>query len=171
MKRNVVSVAATAILALCIVSPISLPTKLVYNSSPSAPVGLYWIDDGDAKRGDYVLVHVPDRMRNLIEERRYVPPDTPLIKRVAGAKGDRVCRQEGRILINDMVVAVARNTDGLGRIMPKWDGCHALSGARVFLLQDHADSFDSRYFGPVDRRLIIGRATYLRLPWRKHRPS
>jgi len=38
-------------------------------------------------------------------------------------------------------------------------------------LQDHPQSFDGRYFGPVDRRLVIGRATMLRLPWRKHEKS
>ena len=36
--------------------------------------------------------------------------------------------------------------------MPDWHGCHILTEQTVFLLQDHPQSFDGRYFGPVDRR-------------------
>ncbi|CAN0597380.1 unnamed protein product, partial [Laminaria digitata] len=35
--------------------------------------------------------------------------------------------------------------------------------------QDHPKSFDGRYFGPIDRRLIIGRARLLRFSWWKGR--
>ena len=171
MKRIVVIFAAVPVLALAVASAVSLPTKLIYNGSPSAPVGFYWIDDHRAERGDYVLVRVPDRVRNLVEERRYLPPDTPLIKHIAGADGDRVCRRDREIVIDGVTVTVARYEDGLGRDMPVWTGCHILRERRVFLLQQHPQSFDSRYFGPVDRSLIIGRATYLRPPWRKREQS
>lgn len=170
MRRLVPIVAAIPVLALAIASAVSLPTKLIYNGSPSAPVGFYWIDDHRAERRDFVLVRVPDRVQNLVEERRYLPPDVPLIKRVAGADGDVVCRRDREIIIDGVTVTVARYEDALGRDMPVWTGCHVLGDRRVFLLQQHSQSFDSRYFGPVDRSLIIGRATYLRPPWRKHDP-
>lgn len=171
MRRLVLIGTALPILGLAIASATNLPTKLIYNGSPSAPVGFYWIDDLRAERGDYVLVRTPERVRNLVEERRYLPPDTPLIKRVAGAHGDRVCRRHREIIIDGVTVTVARYEDGLGRRMPAWTGCHILRERRVFLLQQHPESFDSRYFGPADRSLIIGRATYLRPPWRQHGPS
>ncbi len=171
MRRLVLVGTALPILGLAIASATNLPTKLIYNGSPSAPNGFYWIDDRRAERGDYVLVHTPERVRNLVEERRYLPPDTPLIKRVAGANGDVVCRRNREILIDGVTVTIARNVDGLGRRMPVWTGCHVLHERRVFLLQQHPDSFDSRYFGPVDRSLIVGRATYLRPPWQKREQS
>ena len=171
MRRFVLIVAVISVLALGIASAVRLPTKLIFNGSLSAPVGFYWIDDRRAERGDYVLVRTPERVRNLMEERRYLPPDTPLIKRVAGANGDVVCRRNREILIDGVTVTMARNVDGLGRRMPVWTGCHVLQERRVFLLQQHPDSFDSRYFGPVDRSLIVGRATYLRPPWQKRGPS
>ena len=155
------------VFALAIASVESLPTKLIYNASESAPIGLYWIDDQPAERGDYVLVRVPDRVRNLVVGRGYLPPDTPLIKRILGVDGDVVCRRNREILIDGVTVAVAQISDGLGREMPVWSGCYVLHERCVFLLQQHPNSFDSRYFGPVDRRLIIGRATRLRLPLRK----
>ena len=171
MKRKVLLATALPVLALAVASAVSVPKKLIYNASDSAPVGFYWLDNRPIMRGDYVLVHVPERVRQLVESREYLPPDIPLIKRVAAVEGDEICRSGDEIRINGESVARAQISDGLGRPMPVWRGCHLLHERRVFLLQDHPQSFDSRYFGPVDRRLIIGRATRLRPLWRKDEPS
>lgn len=171
MRRFWLISTGIAVFALAFASLVSLPKKLIYNPSASAAIGLYWIDNQRIERDDYVLVRVPDRVRNLVVERGYLPPDVPLLKRVVGLNGDRVCRRGDEIFVNGQLVATANSHDGLGRAMPDWHGCHMLTERSVFLLQDHPQSFDGRYFGPVDRRLIIGRATYLRPPWRKHHPS
>ena len=163
MRRVVLFAAALAVLALGIASMVSLPKKLLYNGSASAPVGFYWLDDGSFQRGDFVALQVPERIRELVEDRGYLPPNVPLIKRIVGGPGDEICRIGLEVRINGVTIAMAQIVDGSGREMPFWSGCHVLHGRRVFLLQDNPDSFDSRYFGPVDRRLIIGRATQLRL--------
>jgi len=167
MRRLSLLGAAIPVLALAVASFVSLPRKLVYNASASAPIGFYWIDQERVSRGDYVFVRLPERVRKLVEERRYLPPDVPLIKRIAGIAGEKICRRGQEILIDGVTVAVAQRSDGLDRELPKWQGCHILTQSTVFLLQDHPQSFDSRYFGPVDRSLIIGRAARLRFPWRK----
>ena len=159
------------VIALGLASVASLPKKLIYNASESATIGLYWIDKRPVARGDYVLVSVPERVRNLVIERRYLPPNVPLLKRAVGLDGDRICRRREEISVNGRVVAIAKRRDGQGRDMPDWHGCHILTGHMVFQLQDHPQSFDGRYFGPVDSRLIIGRATRLRLPWRSSEQS
>ena len=166
MRRILLITTAIPVLALAVTSFVDVPKKLIYNASASAPIGLYWLDNRPIERGDYVLVRVPERVRNLVEERGYLPPDVPLVKRVVGLNGDRICRRFGEISIDGLVVATAKRRDGQGREMPDWHGCHILTEHSVFLLQDHPQSFDGRYFGPVDRRLIVGRATRLRLPWR-----
>ena len=171
MRSAVLVPTMVSVLALAVASAVGLPKKLIYNASESTPVGFYWVDEGAISRGDYVYVHMPERVRKLVVERGYLPPDVPLVKRVVGLNGDRICRVGIEIFLDGAVVATAKERDGLGRHMPDWHGCHILSEQTVFLLQDHPQSFDSRYFGPVDRRLIIGRATPLRLPWRKHGPS
>ena len=171
MRRIWLIATAVPALALAVASLVSLPKKLIYNASASAPMGLYWLDNRPVERGDYVLVRVPDRVWNLVIERGYLPPDVPLLKRVVGVNGDRICRQSDEISVNGSVVASAKRRDGQGREMPDWNGCHILTEQTVFLLQDHPQSFDGRYFGPVDRRLIIGRATWLRLPWRNREQS
>lgn len=170
MKRATLLMTAVPVLVLGLASVVSLPKKLIYNASESAPVGFYWRDDRPVERGDFVLVHVPERVRSLVAGRGYLPPDIPLIKRVAAASGDEICRRSHEILINGESVAIAHDVDGSGRSMPVWRGCHTLYERHIFLLQDHPQSFDGRYFGPVDRRLIIGRLTRLHLPWRKDDP-
>ena len=167
MRGQWLFLTALPVLALAIASTVSLPKKLIYNASASAPIGFYWIADRPIERGDYVLARVPERVRKLVEERGYLPADVPLIKRVTGVDGDEICRFGQEILINKTLVAVALERDPSGRELPRWSGCVLLEREDFFLLQDHPRSFDSRYFGPVGRRLIIGRATRLRLPWRK----
>ena len=46
--------------------------------------------------------------------------------------------------------------DTAGRVLPSWDGCRTLAADEVFLLGDTADSFDSRYWGPVRTTAIDG---------------
>jgi conjugative transfer signal peptidase TraF len=164
VKRALLFGMTIPIIALGLASVTSLPTKLIYNASASAPFGFYWIDHEAISRGDYVYVRVPERVRNLIIQRGYLPPDVPLVKRVVGLDGDRICRRNDVVSVNETAVAIAKNRDGRGRKMPIWQGCHILTEHTIFLLQDHPQSFDGRYFGPVDRRLIIGRATRLRFP-------
>jgi len=155
------------VLALAVASFVSLPKKLIYNASESAPVGFYWVDGKPISRGDYVVTRVPERVRDLVQDRGYLPPDVPLIKRVVGVEGDIICRRGREILMNGVPIAVAQLVDGLGRPMADWHGCNTLTEDRMFLLQDHPQSFDGRYFGPVDRSLAIGRAMRLRFPRRK----
>jgi conjugative transfer signal peptidase TraF len=167
MSGKMLFLTVSPVLALAVASSNSLPKKLIYNASASAPIGFYWIDQERISRGDYVFVRLPERARKLVEQRRYLPPNIPLIKHVVGIDGDTICRRGQEILINGIPVALAQRSDSLGRELPKWQGCHILTKDKIFLLQDHPLSFDSRYFGPVDSRLIIGRATRLRFPWRK----
>ena len=69
---------AIPVLALAVASVVSLPKKLIYNASASAPIGFYWIDQRPILRGEYVYVRVPERVRDLVIERGYLPPDVPL---------------------------------------------------------------------------------------------
>lgn len=161
MKAVVLILSVLSALGLMIATLANLPTKLVFNGSESAPIGFYWVDVQSVQRGDFVLIRVPERVRKLIVSRRYLPPSLPLLKQVFGVEGDTICRRDREILVDGITVAVAQNVDDAGRDMPVWHGCIRLNEQQIFLLQDHPRSFDSRYFGPVDRSLIVGRATKL----------
>lgn len=144
---------------------IELPTKLVYNGSSSSRVGFYWIDDVPIILGDFVLMNAPENARELIEARHYLPPNVPLIKRVVGIGGDEICRHGRNISVNGIGMGVAKSEDHFGRPLPVWQGCRTLNESQIFVLNFHPDSFDGRYFGSVDRSLIIGRAVWLGRPW------
>ena len=163
--------AALALTALGSEALVDMPPVLVYNGSASAPIGFYRIDSEPFQRGDYVLARVPEGARALAEERGYLPSGVPLIKRVSGLEGDRICRITAFVLIDGTLAAVARRSDAQGRPLPAWEGCETLGPDRVFLLQDDPRSFDGRHFGPIDRALVLGRATPLGPPKRKPRPT
>jgi len=78
-----------------------------------------------------------------------------LIKRVAAAAGDRVCRDGDRLALAGAAYRVPAR-DRLGRSLPAWSECRVLRPAELFLLGDTETSFDSRYFGPVRRADVIG---------------
>jgi conjugative transfer signal peptidase TraF len=131
---------------------------LVWNASASAPIGLYRVLPGKPARGDLVLVHTPESVRQLAAERGYLAANVPLVKRVVAAAGDVVCAAGDAISINGRVVAERLARDRLGRPLPSWSGCHLIDGGEAFLLMEgRADSFDSRYFGPIPAAAIIGR--------------
>jgi conjugative transfer signal peptidase TraF len=131
---------------------------LVWNASPSAPVGLSRVLPGQPIRGDLVLVRTPSSVRQLAAQRGYLPQNVPLVKRVAALGGDVVCAAGDVISVNGLAVAQRLARDRLGRPLPGWSGCQTLEPGDVFLLMEGvASSFDGRYFGPVPRAAIIGR--------------
>lgn len=163
MKAPVLVLTAISVLVLAISMVEIMPKKLAYNGSASAPIGFYWLDQSEVKIGDYVLITPPQWLRTLIEDRNYLLKGIPLIKRIVAAKGDAVCRWKTRVFINGVIAAHAKSTDSNGRQLPRWQGCRQLQDHQIFLLQKHPNSFDSRYFGPVEEAQILGRATRISL--------
>lgn len=149
-------VGATVLAATALSHP---PPRLVYNASASAPLGFYLVIAGNAvSRGDLVLAALPDPARRLADERGYLPSGVPVAKRVAGIAGDLACAASGSVVLNGRVAAQTLPADREGRPLPAWRGCRTLAKGEVFLLNDGVSaSFDGRYFGPIDRSLIIGR--------------
>ena len=143
--------------ALVAVSAVqTLPKRLVGNASPSVPTGLYWITYASPKRGDIVLVELPEPYRTIADHRGYLPKNLPALKRVRALSGDDVCRFGRKISINGEAVSVAQLLDVHGLKLPEWSGCRRLKLDEVFLLSDHPKSFDGRYFGPVHQSAITG---------------
>ena len=151
---------ASAVLAVTVVWP---PRPLlVWNASASAPIGLYGVGSPRKVRpGDTVIAWPPAGVGALAAERRYLPSNVPLVKRVSSAAGDRVCAAGEAIWVNGRYAAHRRAFDGRGRPMPSWTGCRTLSSAEYLLLNDSPDSFDGRYFGVTQRDEIVGRAVLL----------
>jgi conjugative transfer signal peptidase TraF len=153
---------STIVLVRAVVTP--LP-RLVWNVSASAPRGLYLVSPSMLPGiGDMVVARLPVVARRLAAERRYLPENVPLVKRVEAVAGDAVCASGKAITVNGRAVAERRSFDSLGRRMPFWLGCSRLHGRQLFLLTDDPASFDGRYFGVTEGTDVIGKA---RLIWRR----
>ena len=158
---------ALSLAALCtaslfqIVRP-SVP-RLLYNPSPSAPIGWYRLrPETYAHRGDLVAALAPKSGAALALERDYLPPNIPLIKTVWAVSGEQICYVDRRVLVQGRPVLIVLKHDVLGRALPTRSGCYELSKDEVFLISnDVQTSFDSRYFGPVKRENLLGRVEYL----------
>ena len=133
---------------------------LIWNASPSVPVGLYAVGaHADLSVGDLVLVKPPEPLARLLEKRWILPDGAALLKPVAALPGQRICRNGDSVTVDGVTLAWTKPRDRMGRPLPVWQGCHRLDGSEVFLLSpDHPGSFDGRYFGPLTRDTIIGRA-------------
>ena len=142
-------------------SVFSLPEKLIWNRTNSAPIGLYWLSDGPLTLNRWAVVSADSADALWAQQRGYIGQDWPLIKRVRGLPGDRICRENDSILINDMIVAEALRADSFGRELPVWAGCFMLREDEVFLLNEHPNSLDGRYFGVTRLSDIAGSAILL----------
>ena len=149
-------IGAVACAGLLAALALEFAPRFVWNASASAPEGLFFIEQRVPKRGEFALVTPRKEAVLFIEKRRYLPPQTPLIKRVAASNGDRVCREKVAILINGNVVATALLHDTQGRDMPRWRGCFTLGPDEFFLLNEHPKSLDGRYFGVTGADEIAG---------------
>lgn len=142
-------------------------TLIIWNASPSVPVGLYRAVQGVPRVGDIVVLRLPPAITALAARRRYLPRSAYLLKPIVAVAGDRVCRFGVRVFVRGRLVALAQTVDSAGNPMPVWHGCRTLRAGEVFVLADHPASFDSRYFGPLGSNSIVGRAGLL---W-SHRAS
>ncbi|WP_144224680.1 S26 family signal peptidase [Mesorhizobium amorphae] len=160
--RKLIAVTATGLSLLAFGAVIKPSPRLVWNVSASAPIGLYRVVSGTPLRGDLVVAHPPKFIAGLAAERGYLPTSVPLVKRVAALPREHVCAFYEAIIIGGEIVARRLRTDRQGRQLPWWNGCRALGPEEFFLLGvDSANSFDSRYFGPVPVKNIIGRVVPL----------
>lgn len=135
--------------------------RLVWNATPSAPTGLYSIEQGRWHVGDRVAVKPAEQLAADLERRGVLPRGKLLIKRIAAGQGDTVCRDGVDVTVNELAVAVARDVSGSGEKLPVWLGCRTLGPSDVLLLGDTADSYDGRYFGATSANGILGRVSML----------
>ncbi|WP_332769594.1 S26 family signal peptidase [Phenylobacterium sp.] len=138
------------------------PPSLIWNTTASAPEGLYRLRPSQALHaGDLVAVRPPEPLAAWLAQRNALPPGVLLIKRVAALAPSMVCRREAQVTIDGALAARASLADRQGRPLPSWRGCRRLGQGDVFLLNTAAGSLDGRYFGPLKRDAVVGRVTPL----------
>ena len=148
---------AVALTLLLVPSITSWRPLLIWNASPSVPVGLYLVTQAPPRVGDLVVVRLPPFMAVFAASRGYLPRSAYLLKPVAAIAGDLVCRFGAQVFVRRRFAGLAAVADHGGIPMPAWHGCRVLRTGEVFVLADHAASFDSRYFGALDATFDRGK--------------
>lgn len=76
----------------------------------------------------------------------------PLIKRVVGVAGDRVTVTDAGIDIHGQPVPNSKplDLDTMGSALPHLRGSFILKQGELWVAGEHPNSFDSRYFGPIE---------------------
>jgi conjugative transfer signal peptidase TraF len=142
---------------------VATPTRLVWNASASAPIGLYMVSPVDQLTpSELVAVDPPEPLASFLADGGYLPRGVPLLKRVVALPGQRVCRHDLTITVDGAAIGAALARDRIGRPLPAWRGCRMIAEGEAFLMNGSVrDSLDGRYFGPIPTSAVIGRATPL----------
>jgi conjugative transfer signal peptidase TraF len=152
-----------AVSVVAISAWIDPPPQLMWNASASLPIGFYAIRPASQlRRGDVVAVAPPEPLASFFADGGYLPRGVPLLKHVVALPGQRVCRDQLVIRVDDIAIGSARLRDSRGRALPTWQGCRVVAEREIFLMNPAVrDSLDGRYFGPIATSSVIGRATPL----------
>lgn len=161
-RALLVLLGAGAVAALAAAAPSAARDRLLYNNSPSVPVGLYLRIDGAPARGAFVTVRARDVAPDAARARDFEDERDRFLKRVAASAGDLVCAEGASLVINDAPALPRRTHDSSGAALAAWSGCRTLREDEFLLLGDTPNSFDGRYWGPVTRGEIEG--VWRRLP-------
>lgn len=166
MKWPLCLTVCAGVLALATQHQISDHPLLVWNATESVPIGLYRVIRGDLRHGALAVVQLPHPTKAYAHARGYLPASVFLIKPIAALQGDTFCRLGALVLVNGRAIARSHALDGFGRSLPQWQGCHRLNATTLAVISRRADSFDSRYFGLLERHQVIGVAVPLWAPTR-----
>ncbi|MGV1954181.1 S26 family signal peptidase [Agrobacterium sp. 22-214-1] len=138
-------------------------TKLIWNATASAPIGFYTVELAEAiEVPELVAVLPPEPLAEFMLSRGYVGRGVPLLKRVLGLPGQKVCRIGRTITVDAIEMGEALEHDRMGRDLPTWQGCSVIAEGQLFLMNwEVRDSLDGRYFGTLPVSAVIGRAVPL----------
>ena len=162
-RRCTLKVTALAVIGIAASSAVETPLRLIWNATASAPIGFYTIEPADRiEVPELVAVMPAEPLAGFMVDRGYVGRGVPLLKRVVGLPGQRVCRLRSAITVDGVEMGDALDRDRIGRALPVWQGCRVIADSQLFLMNiDVPDSLDGRYFGPLPASSLIGRATPL----------
>ena len=161
MSRFQISVLGASALgsAFLAFKPLAGPSPfIIWNASESVPIGWYFVSKRQPENGEIAVIKPSEWVQMYAAQRGYLPSNVWLLKPIFASHPSVICRFGKHVLVDGKHVAKARHFDRKRRLLPTWKGCKTLEPDTVFVLGRHPDSFDSRYFGSVNRAQIAGTA-------------
>lgn len=139
--------------------PLAGPSPfIIWNASESVPIGWYFVSKRPPMIGEIAVIRPVEWVQIYASARGYLPQKVLLLKPIFAAQSSIICRFGPYVFVDGKHVAKATIMDKKHRLLPVWKGCKALKPSQYFVLGRHRDSFDSRYFGPIEQNQVIGTA-------------
>lgn len=135
-----------------------------FNLTASYPVGFWRLLQRPVGKGDLVFFHAPlsNPAIHWAHELGVIPwrfgCDPVMMKRIVAVPGDRVAIAT-TVTVNDVAQVNSQvfAVDQAGRTIPRLAMPGIVPAGTWFLLSDYNErSFDSRYFGPIDQKAVLG---------------
>lgn len=156
------------ILILCIglfvLSIVAKSSGIYINTTPSLPLGFYKIVDESIQKGAHVAFCPPQTevfdhalARGYIGRGNCPGGYSLLLKRVLAMAGDTVSIDQAGIVVNGghLPNSAQLKADANHQPLPQYRCEGVLNDAEYLLLSDaHPQSFDARYFGPINHNQI-----------------
>jgi conjugative transfer signal peptidase TraF len=136
------------------------------NTTNSLSVGLYWMTDSPVEKGAYVIFCPPPN--DVFDEAKhrgyfgagFCPGNYEyLMKKILAAKKDKVIVADDGVSVNGALLPFSEplKADRFGRPLPVLRAEYELGDSDLLLMTDVSPkSFDSRYFGLINRSQIKG---------------
>ena len=154
--RRKIGIIATFLLLYLLVKELS-SRYFVLNLSPSMEKGIYLLKEIDElKKGDVVVLNIPLNIKETLYSREYLPRNIKtLLKEVVAVEGDSIKVDCNKLYINGEFKGDIAEVDTKGRELVSFVKDGVLKSGEVFLLGKGKNSFDSRYFGAVEKNEIL----------------
>jgi signal peptidase I len=119
-----------------------------------------------ASTSDSMLAAAGQSRKRSDEMTAFPKPGSPhsrlLVKRIVGLPGETIEAHHGALAVNDTHRIEASWLTGTDLDIPQ---VYLRSDEYLVIGDDHASSFDSRQFGPIPRRAIVGVVRWRIWPW------
>ncbi len=156
-----------AVMAAAMVFLVNFAPKIVYlNTTRSLPLGIYLAIPGKNLRvGDLVVYEPPEKVRELVRERKYGTGKETFLKQVGALPGESYAVEDGVLLVNGKKKGSIKETDSSGNPMPLIEGRHIVQQGEFLPLGEMTNSLDGRYTGTVPVDNIITRVVPVLTEW------
>jgi conjugal transfer pilin signal peptidase TrbI len=136
-----------------------LPAHISVTLTPSLSHRVFFLifnpDRNSIRKGDYIMIYMNKQIASQLSDK----PDTDRIMKIVGCmsgsfltvvKKDYFCENE--------YLGKAKDVSLAGKPVSNFVFNGTIPSGSLFVIGQHKDSFDSRYFGFVDSRTIIAKA-------------
>jgi signal peptidase I/conjugal transfer pilin signal peptidase TrbI len=132
-----------------------LPGRISVTLTPTVKHRVWWLsqDTSYVRHGQYVLFHLPSSnlAEMVVPETVLTGKDIRVIKRVGCDEGEELKRKERDFYCGEEYLGHAKERSQQGETLTPFQFSGKIPAGKVFLVGDHPDSFDSRYFGLVEK--------------------